>query len=63
MKPDEFIQWRKSLGITQKEAAQKLGYKYRSTISQFENGHTEITERVALLCNAIKSNSNNRRQK
>ncbi len=38
------------MGWTQKETANALLYKHRSTISQFENGHNEIPPKVEMLC-------------
>jgi transcriptional regulator with XRE-family HTH domain len=55
MEAIDFIRWRNAMGLTQKQAAQALGYKHRSTISQFENGYTEISERVSILCGVLKS--------
>lgn len=54
MTKTEFIKWRKRMGFTQTEAAKRLGYKYRSTISQFENGYSKITPRVAALCRLLQ---------
>tara|TARA_B100000161_G_scaffold253091_1_gene213355 strand:- start:1992 stop:2195 length:204 start_codon:yes stop_codon:yes gene_type:complete len=53
MTPEQFAKWRKSLGLTQKEAAKALGYKQRATISQFENGFTKISARVEILCDML----------
>lgn len=45
--------WRLELGYTQKQAADALGFKHRSSISQLENGHQQITAKVAKLAAII----------
>lgn len=56
MKAEELKSWRLRMGLTQKEMAKLMGYNYRSTISQMENGHMEINARVAALCKALENN-------
>ena len=45
--------WRLELGYTQKQAADALGFKHRSSISQLEKGHQQITAKVAKLAAII----------
>lgn len=57
MTPDTFKTWRKSLGLKQKEAAEKLGLKKR-VIQYYEKGHrdgktVEIPKNVELACVAL----------
>lgn len=47
---------RKSLGITQKELAQKLGYKNKSTIAKIESGKNDIVQsKVVDFANALET--------
>lgn len=57
MTPEQFRQWRKGLGLKQKEAADKLGLKKR-VIQYYEKGKrdgriVEIPRVVELACYAI----------
>jgi transcriptional regulator with XRE-family HTH domain len=57
MDPAEFKAWRKSLGLEQKEAAEKLGLKKRM-IQYYETGRrgskkVVIPKSVALACYAV----------
>lgn len=57
MKPTEFREWRKRLGLKQKEAAELLGLKKR-VIQYYEHGkrdgkNVEIPKTVELACYAI----------
>ena len=52
MTGEEFIAWRKSLGINRLEAAAMLGMS-RNTITRNENGLTPIPDYVALACMAL----------
>ncbi|WP_082536950.1 MULTISPECIES: helix-turn-helix domain-containing protein [unclassified Aureimonas] len=57
MEPDEFRQWRKSLGWKQKDAAEKLGLKKR-VIQYYEKGDRDgkavaIPTSVELACLAL----------
>lgn len=57
MKPAEFRQWRKRLGLKQKDAADLLGLKKR-VIQYYERGSrdgktVEIPKTVELACYAI----------
>ncbi len=57
MSPETFKTWRKSLGLKQKEAADKLGLKKR-VIQYYEKGHrdgktVEIPKNVELACVAL----------
>ena len=45
-------QWRKSLGLTQKQAAALLGLKHRM-IQNYESGTHEVPRYVRLSCYAI----------
>ena len=50
MTPNEFKQWRLDLGLTQSQAASKLGFKNRSSICLLENGKRPITKLLQLAC-------------
>lgn len=57
MTPDQFRQWRRSLGLKQKEAAERLGLKKRM-IQYYEKGDrdgrpVEIPKYVRLACYAL----------
>lgn len=57
MKPSEFKAWRKSLKLTQKDAAEQLGLKSRM-IQYYEKGvrsgeTCEIPKAIELACYAI----------
>lgn len=57
MTPAQFKAWRKSFGLKQKEAAEKLGLKKRM-IQYYETGkrdgkHVAIPKAVALACYAL----------
>lgn len=57
MKPETFKTWRKSLGLKQKDAADKLGLKKR-VIQYYEKGDrdgkkVEIPKSVELACMAL----------
>lgn len=57
MSPSQFKAWRKSLGLKQKEAAEKLGLKKRM-IQYYETGKrdgkkVEIPKSVRLACFAL----------
>ncbi|MFQ5563343.1 MAG: helix-turn-helix domain-containing protein [Parvularculaceae bacterium] len=57
MEPGDFKKWRKSLGLSQKEAAQLLGLK-RRMIQYYEKGERDgdsvkIPRAVRLACYAI----------
>ncbi len=59
MTPDRFRQWRKALGLKQKDAADRLGLKKRM-IQYYEKGDrdgrpVEIPKSVRLACFAISS--------
>ena len=59
MKPADFKKWRKSLGLSQKEAAHALGLK-RRIIQYYEKGErngekVEIPRSVRLACYALTS--------
>ena len=59
MSPVEFKTWRKSLGLKQKEAAEKLGLKKRM-IQYYETGKrngkdVEIPKAIRLACYALAS--------
>jgi transcriptional regulator with XRE-family HTH domain len=46
------------MGYTQRRAAELLGYKYRSSISQIENGHMRVTPQVAKICRLLLETKN-----
>jgi transcriptional regulator with XRE-family HTH domain len=57
MTPNQFKAWRKSFGLKQKEAADKLGLKKRM-IQYYETGkrdgkHVAIPKAVSLACYAL----------
>ncbi|NBN63442.1 helix-turn-helix domain-containing protein [Microvirga tunisiensis] len=57
MTPDQFRDWRRALGLKQKEAAERLGLKKRM-IQYYEKGHrdgrpVEIPKSVRLACYAL----------
>ena len=57
MKPSEFKAWRKSLNLTQKDAAEQLGLKSR-IIQYYEKGirngeKFEIPKAIELACYAL----------
>jgi transcriptional regulator with XRE-family HTH domain len=57
MTPHQFKAWRKSLGLKQKEAAEKLGLKKR-VIQYYEHGKRdgqkiEVPKTVELACYAL----------
>ena len=59
MSPAQFKAWRKSLGLKQKEAAEKLGLKKRM-IQYYETGRreghkVEIPKAIRLACYALQS--------
>lgn len=59
MSPDQFREWRKSLGLKQKDAAEQLGLKKRM-IQYYEKGNrdgrpVEIPKSIRLACYALSS--------
>lgn len=52
MTGEEFVEWRKSLGIRRNQASELLGIS-RNTISRNEKGVTPIPDYVALACMAL----------
>ncbi|MBD1547134.1 helix-turn-helix transcriptional regulator [Labrenzia aggregata] len=57
MSPDQFREWRRSLGLKQKEAAEQLGLKKRM-IQYYEKGNrdgrpVEIPKSIRLACYAL----------
>ncbi|WP_346909372.1 helix-turn-helix transcriptional regulator [uncultured Roseibium sp.] len=57
MSPDQFREWRRSLGLKQKEAADQLGLKKRM-IQYYEKGNrdgrpVEIPKSIRLACYAL----------
>lgn len=57
MKPKDFKRWRKSLGLSQKEAAERLGLK-RRVVQYYEKGErdgkdVEVPKAVRLACYAL----------
>lgn len=57
MTPDQFRDWRRALGLKQKDAAERLGLKKRM-IQYYEKGHrdgrpVEIPKAVRLACFAL----------
>ncbi|MEP0235595.1 helix-turn-helix transcriptional regulator [Roseibium sp.] len=59
MSPDQFRDWRRSLGLKQKDAAEQLGLKKRM-IQYYEKGNrdgraVEIPKSIRLACYALSS--------
>ncbi|MGF1641629.1 MAG: helix-turn-helix domain-containing protein [Rhodospirillales bacterium] len=59
MQPSDFKRWRRSLGLSQKEAAQALGLK-RRIIQYYEKGErdgekVEVPKAVRLACYALSA--------
>jgi len=52
MTGEDFINWRKSLGINRLEAAAMLGMS-RNTVTRNERGDTPIPDYIAYACMAI----------
>ena len=57
MQPSDFKRWRKTLGLSQKQAAQALGLK-RRMIQYYEKGErdgdkVEVPKAVGLACYAL----------
>lgn len=42
------------MGLSQEEAAKRLGYKRGSSISQFENGHDTLPIKTRMLMDLIE---------
>jgi transcriptional regulator with XRE-family HTH domain len=55
MTKDDFITWRNSLGLRQKDAAERLGLA-ANTVRKYERGETDIPLYVALACAALSFN-------
>lgn len=51
MSPDNLKAWRKTLGLTQEEAAEKFGVS-RATVIAWESGAREIPTMIDLVCSA-----------
>lgn len=54
---DDLRKWRNRLGYSQTQAAAILGYKHRSAICRYENGHAAVPTRLAYLCEAMEDNA------
>lgn len=52
MTPDDFIQWRKSRGLTGAAASRILGIA-PNTVTAYEKGRAEIPRHIALACAAV----------
>ena len=59
MTPEEFLEIRRSLNLTQPQMAEMLGLCIR-TIRKYETGKGPISKPVVLLLEKIKSNHNKR---
>lgn len=57
MTPKQFIAWRKSMGLSQNDAAKALGFKHRSSICYMEKGTKAITTQTAMFCRMLKEKS------
>ena len=53
MRPEDFLAWRKRLGLTQAAAAKELGFTRRAVI-YYEQGARLIPKVVMLACRAIE---------
>ncbi len=51
--PEKIKALRKTLGLTQKELADKLGYKRRETIAEFEAGKYEPNTQVCIILDLL----------
>lgn len=54
MTGEQIKELRIELGKTQDEMADLLGYSGRSMICHLESGYTQVTPRVAKLCQLLK---------
>jgi transcriptional regulator with XRE-family HTH domain len=52
MSPQDFIAWRKALGMRSAEAARRLGVS-PNTVTAYEKGRSEIPLYISLACSAI----------
>jgi transcriptional regulator with XRE-family HTH domain len=50
----DFYDWRIRLNLTQQQVCDILGFKNRSSVSRFENGHAAINQRLAFMCDIIE---------
>jgi transcriptional regulator with XRE-family HTH domain len=53
MTPKDMVMWRNKMGLSQQQAAERLGYKDRSSICHFEKGSKPITPRITMLCELL----------
>lgn len=51
----DLIAWRNRMGMSQTEAAIRLGYTNRSAMCRYERGHASVPVRLQLLCQEIES--------
>ena len=52
--PEKIRALRKALGLTQKEFADKLGYKRRETIAEFEAGKYEPNAQAEIILDILE---------
>ena len=58
MTPQEFKQWRERMGLSQFQAAVKLGFSSQRHISNMETGKVGITIRTEMACKYLEENNN-----
>ena len=54
MTPHDLTLWRVRLGLTQAQAAERLG-RHWTMISRYETGRIDIPRSIELLCEAIEA--------
>lgn len=52
---EDLLNWRNRMGLSQTEAAKRLGYTNRSAMCRYEKGHAAVPVRLQLLCEALES--------
>lgn len=52
--PEKVRALRKALGLTQKEMAERLGYRRRETIAEFEMGKYEPNAQVCIILDILE---------
>ena len=55
----EFAKWRLKMGLTQQQAAERLGYAHRSSINHLETGRRQITPRIKMICDMLQKEQEN----
>jgi len=47
------------MGLTQQQAAERLGYAHRSSINHLETGRRQITPRIKMICDMLQKEQEN----